>query len=83
MGHRQWRGCGPRGEFEFNIPEGLFAMRGGRGWQGNWGPFHFDFGDGPGGWGAAAAAAAACSNPASFAWCCSSSSPTSRAMATT
>src|SRR5690242_11996888 len=21
------------------------AMRGGRGWQGNWGPFHFDFGD--------------------------------------
>ncbi|HEX6742033.1 MAG TPA: PadR family transcriptional regulator, partial [Sphingomicrobium sp.] len=20
-------------------------MRGGRGWQGNWGPFHFDFGD--------------------------------------
>jgi DNA-binding PadR family transcriptional regulator len=23
------------------------AMRGGRGWQGHWGPFHFDFGDGP------------------------------------
>jgi len=21
------------------------AMRGGRGWSGNWGPFHFDFGD--------------------------------------
>jgi DNA-binding PadR family transcriptional regulator len=21
------------------------AMRGGRGWQGSWGPFHFDFGD--------------------------------------
>jgi DNA-binding PadR family transcriptional regulator len=21
------------------------ARRGGRGWQGNWGPFHFDFGD--------------------------------------
>jgi DNA-binding PadR family transcriptional regulator len=48
MGHRHWRGCGPRGEFEFNIPEGLFAMRGGR--SGSWGPFHFDFGDGfPGG----------------------------------
>lgn len=49
MGHRHWRGCGPRGEFEFNIPEGLFAMRGGRGWGGDWGPFHFDFGDGPSG----------------------------------
>jgi DNA-binding PadR family transcriptional regulator len=23
------------------------AMRGGRGWQGHWGPFSFDFGDGP------------------------------------
>ena len=45
MGHRHGRGCGPRGEFEFNIPEGLFAMRGGRGWGGNWGPFHFDFGN--------------------------------------
>jgi DNA-binding PadR family transcriptional regulator len=22
-------------------------MRGGRGWSGNWGPFHFDIGDGP------------------------------------
>jgi DNA-binding PadR family transcriptional regulator len=31
----------------FNIPEGLFAMRGGRGWEGNFGPFHFDFGEGP------------------------------------
>lgn len=52
MGHRHGRGCGPRGEFEFNIPEGLFAMRGGRGWQGNWGPFRFDLGDGPqSGWG--------------------------------
>ena len=49
MGHRHGRGCGPRGEFEFNIPEGLFAMRGGRGWGGNWGPFHFDFGDGDSG----------------------------------
>ncbi len=50
MSHRH-HGCGPRGRFEFNIPEGLFAMRGGRGWQGSWGPFHFDFGDGPEGWG--------------------------------
>jgi DNA-binding PadR family transcriptional regulator len=49
MAHRHWRGCGPRGEFEFNIPEGLFAMRGGRGWGGNWGPIHFDFGDGSSG----------------------------------
>jgi len=49
MRHRHRHGCGPRGRFEFNIPEGLFAMRGGRGWEGNWGPFHFDFGDGTGG----------------------------------
>jgi DNA-binding PadR family transcriptional regulator len=34
-------GCGPRGRVEFNLPEALFAMRGGR----SWGPFHFDFGD--------------------------------------
>jgi DNA-binding PadR family transcriptional regulator len=27
------------------LPEALMAMRGGRGWQGSWGPFHFDFGD--------------------------------------
>jgi DNA-binding PadR family transcriptional regulator len=27
------------------------AMRGGRGWQGRWGPFQFDFGDGPNNWG--------------------------------
>jgi len=38
-------GCGPRGRFEINIPEGFMAMRGGRGWQGSWGPFSFDFGD--------------------------------------
>ena len=38
-------GCGPRGRFEINIPDGLMAMRGGRGWQGSWGPFSFDFGD--------------------------------------
>ena len=37
--------CGPHGSLEFTIPEGLMAMRGGRGWQGSWGPFHFDFGD--------------------------------------
>ena len=35
----------------WNGPEGLFAMRGGRGWQGNWGPFHFEFGDEGPGWG--------------------------------
>ena len=45
MGHRH--GCGPRGRFEINIPEALMAMRGGRGWGGDWGPFHFDFDDGP------------------------------------
>jgi DNA-binding PadR family transcriptional regulator len=44
MRHRH-HGCGPRGHFDFNLPETLLAMRGGRGWQGNWGPFHFDFGD--------------------------------------
>jgi DNA-binding PadR family transcriptional regulator len=49
MRHRH--GCGPRGHIEINLPEGLMAMRGGRGWQGRWGPFHFDFGDGPEGWG--------------------------------
>lgn len=38
-------GCGPRGHVEIMLPEALLAMRGGRGWQGNWGPFHFDFGD--------------------------------------
>jgi len=44
MRHRH-HGCGPRGRFEINLPEGLLAMRGGRGWQGSWGPFQFDFGD--------------------------------------
>ncbi len=48
MRHRHRHGCGPRGSFEFKVPEGLFAM-GGRGFEGNWGPFHFDFGDGFGG----------------------------------
>jgi DNA-binding PadR family transcriptional regulator len=44
MNHRN-HGGGPRGRVEINLPEALFAMRGGRGWQGGWGPFHFDFGD--------------------------------------
>ena len=43
MRHRH-NNCGPGGRFGINIPEGLFAM-GGRGFGGNWGPFHFDFGD--------------------------------------
>ena len=43
MRYRQ--GCGPRGHIEIDIPDAVMAMRGGRGWQGNWGPFHFDFGD--------------------------------------
>ena len=46
MGQRDRHGCGPRGHMEFNLPAALLAMRGGRGWQGDWGPFHFDFGDG-------------------------------------
>ena len=44
MGHRH-HGCGPRGHIEVSLPEALMAMRGGRGWQGSWGPFSFDFGD--------------------------------------
>jgi DNA-binding PadR family transcriptional regulator len=33
---------------EFSLPEALMAMRGRRDWQGgSFGPFHFDFGDGP------------------------------------
>jgi DNA-binding PadR family transcriptional regulator len=52
MTHKH-HGCGPRGRVHINLPEALFAMRG-RGWQGSWGPFNFDFGDdegvgGPGG----------------------------------
>ena len=43
MSHRH--GCGPRGHFEIALPEALMAMRGGRGWSGNWGPFSFDFGE--------------------------------------
>ena len=50
MTHRH-HGCGSRGHIEIDLPEALMAMRGGRGWRGNWGPFHFDIGDGPEGWG--------------------------------
>ena len=52
MPRHHHHGCGPRGRFEFNLPEALMAMRGGRGWQGSWGPFNFDFdSDGWGGGG--------------------------------
>jgi DNA-binding PadR family transcriptional regulator len=50
MTHRHWRGCGPRGSVEINIPEALLAMGAGPG-RGSWGPFHFDFGDEDGSWG--------------------------------
>jgi DNA-binding PadR family transcriptional regulator len=49
MRYRQ--SCGPGGSIEINLPDGLLATRGGRGWHGSWGPFHFDFGDEPGGYG--------------------------------
>lgn len=49
MTHRNHE-CGPRG-FAISLPEGLLAMRGGRGWHGNWGPFSFDLGDEGGSWG--------------------------------
>ena len=45
MTRGHWRDCGRGGRMGFNIPEGLFAMRGGRGWRGSFGPFHFDFDD--------------------------------------
>ena len=48
---RHPRHCGPRGRFEFNLPEALVAMNAGRGWSGGFGPFHFDFGDEGGEWG--------------------------------
>ena len=50
MRHRH-HGCGPRGKTGFSLPEGLMAMASGRGWQGNWGPFSFDFGDDGSSWG--------------------------------
>jgi DNA-binding PadR family transcriptional regulator len=37
--------CGPGGHIEINLPDALAAMRGGRGWHGNWGPFSFELGD--------------------------------------
>jgi DNA-binding PadR family transcriptional regulator len=40
--------CGPRGHFDVSLPEALMAMRGGRGWHGSWGPFHFDVDAGEG-----------------------------------
>ena len=44
MRHRHH--CGPRGHIEIDVPEALFGMGGRRGgWQGSWGPFHFDIGD--------------------------------------
>jgi len=46
MSGRHWRGCGPRGRFEFNIPEGIFAMGGGP-FGGRFGPFDFDLGPPP------------------------------------
>jgi DNA-binding PadR family transcriptional regulator len=46
MRHGHRHGCGKSSRFEFNIPEGVFAMGGNPGW--GFGPFHFDFGDGPG-----------------------------------
>lgn len=44
MTHKH-HGCGPRGRVGICVPEGLLAMGRGRGWQGSWGPFSFDFGD--------------------------------------
>src|SRR5215211_5184118 len=49
MRHRH--GCGPRGHIEIDLPQGLIAMGRGRGWQGSWGPFQFDFGDEGASWG--------------------------------
>jgi DNA-binding PadR family transcriptional regulator len=48
MNHKQHHGCGPRGHFEVSLPGALMAMRGGRGWHGSWGPFHFDVDGGEG-----------------------------------
>ena len=46
MSRDHWRDCGRKSGMHFSIPEALFAIRGGRGWEGGF-PFHFDFGDGP------------------------------------
>ena len=51
MGHRHNHGCGPRRGFHIDLPEGLFAMRGGgRGFRFGPGGFDFNFGD-DGDWG--------------------------------
>lgn len=42
MRHHHRHGCGPRGHFQIDLPEGLVAM--GRR-SGGWGPFHFEFDD--------------------------------------
>ena len=74
IGHRH--GCGPRGHGSSStFPKALFAMRGGRGWRGSLGPFHFDFGDGPPAArrrGRGRAAPADVRIAASCGWCCSS-----------
>jgi DNA-binding PadR family transcriptional regulator len=52
MRHRHNHGCGPRRGFHIDLPEGLFAMRGGgRGFRFGPGGFDFNFGD-DGDWGA-------------------------------
>ena len=43
---RHKHGGGPCGGIQFNLPEGLIAMSGRRGWHGKWGPFFVDV-DGP------------------------------------
>ena len=51
MRHRHNHGCGPRRGFHIDLPEGLFAMRGGgRGFRFGPGGFDFNFGD-DGDWG--------------------------------
>ena len=65
MRYRQ--ACGPKGHIEINLPDALMAMRGGRGWQGSWGPFSIDLGDdGLAGWGGRRGA---CSRAASSSSC--------------
>jgi DNA-binding PadR family transcriptional regulator len=50
MRHRHRHGCGPKPNIHIDLPEGLFAMRGGRGFRFGPGGFDFNFGD-EGGWG--------------------------------
>ena len=65
-------GCGPRGHIEIDVPEGLFAMRGGRGWQLGTHSISTSATGPKAAAGAAvtAAAAAGCSRAASFGSCC-------------